>query len=222
MVNTGNVELPPNIRGNDGNWNMKRNNFIAPPIKGREMIDFEKIQAQDISGGIEVQFGDKTSENIFKVQVEDTTDVEWIDEYQRRLKAGDTAQDLINSPPLGRPQRQVSKMRNFGEQGQSVNDKIELLSAVVLQGNTETIYKEQMARILVATAQILDSEENLRSLTQENFQTLERIIDRMFIPKDWRANKFTHELYNVDQFRAQQGLINLYLLSNLPADRSLT
>ena len=49
-----------NRREGNGNWELKRNNFLAPQIKGREMIDFEKLQAQDISeGGIKVQFGEE-------------------------------------------------------------------------------------------------------------------------------------------------------------------
>tara|TARA_R110000851_G_scaffold119581_3_gene247422 strand:- start:275 stop:1462 length:1188 start_codon:yes stop_codon:yes gene_type:complete len=219
-VNKGNVEMPAQIRGGIGNRSIVRNNFLAAPIKGREMIDFEKLQAQDISeGGIKVQFGDKTLEQLFKIQVEDITDVEWLDEYERRKALGETEDQLRNMPPLGRPQRQVSKMKNFGEQGNSVNDKVEMLTAAVLQGHTET--KEQMAQIMVSAAGILGSEENLRRLTQANFNSLRQIIGRMNVPKNYRAAGFTHRLFSLEQYRDEQGLVNLFLLSNLPMDRSL-
>lgn len=215
-----NVQMPAQIRGGIGNRSITRNNFLSAPIKGREMIDFEKLQAQDISeGGIKVQFGDKTLEQLFKIQVEDITDVEWLDEYERRKALGETEDQLRNMPPLGRPQRQVSKMKNFGEMGNSVGDKVEMLTAAVLQGHTET--KEQMAQIMVSAANILGSEENLRRLTQANFNSLRQIIARMNVPKNYRAAGFTHRLFSLDQYRAEQGLINLFLLSNLPMDRSL-
>jgi hypothetical protein len=50
--------LQPNNRTGDGNRKLIRNHFVAPAIKGRQVLSFETLQAQDISeGGIKVQFG---------------------------------------------------------------------------------------------------------------------------------------------------------------------
>ena len=215
-----NVEMPKNKRTGDGNRNMVRNNFISPPIRGREELDFEKLQAQDISeGGIKVQLGDKTIEQLFKIQVPDPTDIEWLDEYNRRIDDGETPDDLVAMPPFGRPQRQVSQTKNFAQQGESVNNQVEILTAAVLQGHTET--KEQMAEITASVARILGSNNNLQQLSRSNMGSLQEIIRRMNVPKNYRSAGFLHQLFDLAQYRNEQGLVNLYLLSNVPADRTL-
>jgi hypothetical protein len=214
---TANVSLPKNRRNGTGNRNLQRNNFISPSIKGREEIDFEKLQAQDISeGGVVVQLGDKTLEKLFKVQIEDDSDIEWIDEYNRRLAAGESAEQLRQMPPLGRAQRQVSQMKNIG---QSSNNKIEMLSAMVLQGNTEN--KRDLATLIAATAEVLGNIENLEKISIQQYNQIRVIIGRLNIPKNYRVYGFTHRIFNWDQYREQQGFINLYLLSNVFAERSL-
>jgi hypothetical protein len=215
-----NVEMPKNKRTGDGNRNMVRNNFISPPIRGREELDFEKLQAQDISeGGIKVQLGDKTIEQLFKIQVPDPTDIEWLDEYNRRIDGGETPDNLVQMPPFGRPQRQVSQTKNFAQQGESVNNQVEILTAAVLQGHTET--KEQMAEITASVARILGSNNNLQQLSRSNMGSLQEIIRRMNVPKNYRSAGFLHQLFDLAQYRNEQGLVNLYLLSNVPADRTL-
>jgi hypothetical protein len=170
-----NVEMPKNKRSGDGNRNMVRNNFISPPIRGREELDFEKLQAQDISeGGIKVQLGDKTIEQLFKIQVPDPTDIEWINEYNRRIAANETPDDLAQMPPFGRPQRQVSQTKNFAQQGMQLNERVDMLSAAVLQGRTES--KEDMGRVMASIANILGSVRDVEQLTSANFSSLRRVI----------------------------------------------
>ena len=126
----GSVHLPQNERTGIGNRTIIRPNFISPPIKGREVLNFEKLQATDIEqSGIKVQLGDKTIEKLFKVYINDPTDVKWIEEKNRRLQAGETEEEIERNPPQGRPQRKVSKMTNFGAQGLSIQDKIEQLKS---------------------------------------------------------------------------------------------
>ena len=219
-ANVQSVQMPRNKRTGYGNHNLVRNNFIRPQIKGREELDFEKLQAQDISdSGIKVQLGDKTIEQLFKIQVADPTDLEWLDEYNARKGAGETDEQLEKTPPLGRPQRQISKTKNFAQQGESVNDKVEMLTAAVLQGNTET--KEQMAEITASVARVLGSNVSLQQLTHSNMRSLQEIIRHLNLPKNYRSAGFLHQLFDLDQYRNEQGLVNLYLLSNVPADRTL-
>ena len=217
---TPDVSLPMNIREGDGNWVMKRNNFLAPPIKGREQLDFEKLQAQDIAtAGIKVQLGDKTIQQLFKVQIQDITDVEWLDEYARRLALGESADQLKNRPPFGRPQRQVSQMKNFSQQSNNVNDRVELLSAVVLQGFTDT--RQKSAQVMAAVAALLNNINNLSQMTKDNFDAIRIIIERLAIPKDWRSAGLPQRLYSLRQYRLNQGFVNLYLLSNIPTGRTV-
>jgi len=208
----------PRLRGNDrdgmGNKRIVRNNFIAPEIRGREVLSFERLQALDIEqAGIKVQLGDKTIEKLFKVQVGDPTDRTWLEERDRRLAAGETEEQLRENPPLGRPQRTINKMVNFGAQGLSTDDKIESIKAAVEQGNADN--RNEMGQIIAQTALLLGNLNNLRNITQTGMNNLRQAIHRMFIPKHWRAMGFTHRIFSLEQYKEQAGLINLFILSNI-------
>jgi hypothetical protein len=206
--------LKPNSREGLGNRDITRPNFIAPPVKGREALNFERLQAQDISeGGIKVQLGDKTIEKLFKVQVDDPSDIAWIEEKTRRIAGGETEAQINARPPFGRPQRKISQMKNFGAQGLGINDNIEMLKGAVNQGNADN--RTEMAQMIANTAGILGNLGNLRNITQAGMNNLRQVIGRMFVPKHWRAMGFTHRFFTVHQYRQQAGLINLYILSNL-------
>ena len=206
--------LKPNSREGLGNRDITRPNFISPSIKGREALNFERLQAQDISeGGIKVQLGDKTIEKLFKVQVDDPSDIAWIEEKTRRLAGGETEEQINLRPPFGRPQRKISQMKNLGAQGLSIDDNIEMLKSAVSQGNADN--RTEMAQMIANTAGLLGNIGNLRNITQTGMNNLNTAIRRMFVPKHWRAMGFQHRYFSLDQYRAQAGLINLYLLSNL-------
>jgi hypothetical protein len=222
IVGNMNVPMLTNKRTGDGNRNIVRNNFISPPIKGREQLDFEQLQAQEKelqSNRNEIQLGDKTIEKLFKVQVQDPTDIEWINEYNTRIAAGESAEQLAQMPPLGRPQRQVSQMKNFGQQGLNAKDRIELLSAAVLQSNTAN--GAEMANLVASTAQLVSNIDVLNQFTQSQFNQLRVIIGRLNVPKNYRVYGFTHKYFTWEEYKVQQGFINLYILSNLGSDRSL-
>jgi hypothetical protein len=165
VINKMNYVAPlENVRLGVGNRNIVRNNFIAPPIRSREIIDFERLQAQDIEmGGIKVQFGDKTIEKLFKIQIDDKTDIAWVDERNRRLASGETETQINNNPPFGREQRKVNKMTNFGEQNLSLEDKIEQIAVAVKQGNSETI--GEMGKMAVAISALLGNVDTLSKMT---------------------------------------------------------
>jgi len=215
-----------NLRSNErdglGNRRIVRNNFISPQIRGREVLNFERLQAQDIEqAGVKVQLGDKTIEKLFKVQVGDPTDRRWLEERTRRMAAGETEEELKSNPPFGRPQRTINKMVNFGAQGLSVDDKIESIKAAVEQGNADN--RNEMAQVTAQVALLLGNVDNLRNITRAGIDNLSRTIQRMFVPKEWRAMGFTHRIFSLAQYREQAGLINLFILSNLsnlPGDRT--
>jgi hypothetical protein len=222
VENTSVKRLDGNDRDGMGNKRIVRNNFISPPIRGREVLNFERLQAQDIEqAGIKVQLGDKTIEKLFKVQVADPTDKKWLEEKTRRMAAGETKEQLEINPPLGRPQRTINKMVNFGAQGLSVDDKIESIKAAVEQGNADN--RNEMAQLIGQTALILGNLNNLRNITRAGLTNLRQAINRMFVPKHWRAMGFTHRIFSLAQYKEQAGLINLFILSNLsnlPDDRT--
>lgn len=215
-----NVKIPADIRTGTGNRNIRRNNFERPGISGRQVVDFAKLQARDLSdGGLKVQFGEKALEQLFKVQVADTNDVEWLLEYDRRRSAGDSLQQLLDMPPLGRPQRQVFQMRNFGEQGANLGDKLELLSVAISQGVAETTNGQ--ALMIAELAKLLDTSNLLNVMTAEQVERLGRIVARLPLPKNYIDYGLTHRLYTWEQYNPISGFVNLFLLSNIPEGRSI-
>jgi len=206
--------LRPNARKGLGNRDITRSNYIAPPIKGREILSFERLQAQDISeGGIKVQLGDKTIEKLFKVQIDDPTDVKWVEAKNARLAAGESEEQINANPPMGRPQRKVSRMTNFGAQGLSIDDRMEQLKVAVNQGNADN--RTEIAQLIANTAMLLGNVGQLQNMTQTGYNNLRQAIGRMNIPKHWRAMGFQHRYFTLQQYKLKAGLINLFLLSNL-------
>ena len=214
------VKLPVDIRSGLGNYHMVREQFIAPPIKPRMAVDFDKLNAQSLAAdGIKVQLGDKTIEQLFKTYIKDKTDVEWTTEYARRKAAGETAQQLRDNPPFGREQRKVSKMTNFAEQAVDLDTKINRLGSSIKQGRDES--KLDLANIAVELTRIIGDIANLDAMTTAQLTTIKNIVDRLGIPKNYRTAGFTHRLFTWNQYKPQQGLINLFLLSNIESNRSL-
>lgn len=206
--------LTQNNRRGLGNRDITRSNYIAPPIKGREILSFERLQAQDISeGGIKVQLGDKTIEKLFKVQIDDPTDIKWVEAKNARLAAGETLEQINANPPFGRPQRKVSRMTNFGAQGLSIDDRMEQLKVAVNQGNADN--RTEIAQLIANTAMLLGNVGQLQNMTQTGFNNLRQAIGRMNIPKHWRAMGFRHRYFTLQQYKLKAGIINLFLLSNL-------
>jgi len=156
------IDVPPldvNERDGMGNYDITRLNFIAPPIKGRYVIPFETLQAQDIEfGGIKVQLGQKTLDKLFKIQVDDPTDKNWLDEYERRLRAGETEEQLKLRPPLGRPQRKITKMTSIDGKEQSLTDKIETVYAAINQGYGQST--QQRAALMLKVKEILGNQDD--------------------------------------------------------------
>jgi hypothetical protein len=214
------VKLPTDIRRGLGNYTLIRENFVAPPLMPRVAVDFDKLNAQDLEAqGIKVQLGAKTIEQLFKTYVKDNTDVEWLNEYRRRRATGETSQQLIDNPPFGREQRKVSKITNFADQSVDLDTKLQRISSSVRQGRDET--KVEMANIAAEVARILTNVGNLDTMTSAQLAAISAVINRMSLPKSPQTAGFTHRIFTIRQYRAQQGLINLFLLSNVDQNRSL-
>lgn len=214
------VQLPIDIRSGLGNYTLIRENFVAPPLMPRAAVDFDKLNAQDLEAqGIKVQLGERTIEQLFKTYVKDKTDVEWLNESNRRRTAGETPEQLRNNPPFGREQRKVSKITNFADQSVDLDTKLNRISSSVRQGRDET--KVEMANIAAEVARILTDVGNLDAMTSTQLAAISAVINRMSLPKSPQTAGFTNRIFTIRQYRAQQGLINLFLLSNVDQNRSL-
>lgn len=215
-IMTGNYvpSLRPNERRGLGNYDMSRNNFLSPNIKGRKVIDFERLEALDVEqAGIKVQLGDKTIEKMFKIQIDDPSDVAWIQEKQRRLRAGETEEEISQRLPLGRPQRKIPVMRNFGAQSLSVDDKIEMLKNSIIQGTSTS--RDDMRRLREATIKLLSNFDTFTNITRVGINDLERLIRNMSVPKNWKTAGLEHRYWTLPQYRQMAGFLNLFLLSNI-------
>ena len=212
--NKKNVNIE-NKRTGIGNYNIVRNNYLASPIRGREAIDFEKLQLQDIQdAGVKVQLGDKTLEKLFGIQVEDKTDKSWIDEKDRRLAAGETEAQINANPPFGRPQRKVRKNVNFASQGLALDDKLELIKSAIQNNNVET--KEELAEITARISIILGEMNSLEQLTEQQIAETKVLINRLNVPKNYITAGLKHRIWSWKEYQDDMGLVNLFLLNKAP------
>ena len=224
IIDENNVYVPRlerNKRRGLGNRHITRTNFIAPPVKGREVISFEKLQAQDIeSAGVKVQLGDKTIEQLLKIQVDDPTDVKWIDEKNRRLRAGETEEEIKQNPPFGRPQRKVSRMTNFGMMGLRLEDKIEAISTALKNGNA--LPKVQLAEITANIMQLISDQKEVSKMTKVEIDSIKKSIDQLNINKNHKiALPDLPQVIDKETFDKHKGAILLYLLANVPLGRNI-
>ena len=216
MGNTGDVALPKNRRTGLGNYNITRNNFLSPPIRGRDTLDFDRLQAQEIeNAGVKVQLGDSTLEKLFKIQVDDPSDVSWIGEKKRRLANGETEEQIEVDPPLGRQQRKVSKMTNFGQQNLSLEDKLEQMKTVLSHNGADN--RQQKAQTVAELATLA---ENIQKMSDSQINEMRRLVATLKMPINYQQ-VFKKRFYTVDQYKEDIGMINLYLLSNVPKDRDM-
>jgi len=208
--------LKPSRRTGLGNRRIVRPSSEAPEIRPRD-VDFDKLAAADIEkSGIKVQLGQKTLEQLFKIQVPDPTDVEWIAEKNRRITSGESEADIKANPPFGRQQRTIAKMTNFGASGLNLDEKIKTLQQAVQSGFADN--STTQAQMIANIALILQNQSDLDRMRQGDTKTIVDSIKQMAIPKNWRDMGFPTRLVSFSQYRipAQKGLINLFLLSNIP------
>ena len=110
-------------------------------------------------------------------------------------------------------------MTNFAEQAVDLDTKINRLGSSIRQGRDES--KLDLADIAVEMTRILGDLTNFDNWTTAQLTTIKNIVDRLGIPKNYRTAGFTHRLFTWSQYKPQQGLINLFLLSNVDSNRSL-
>ena len=211
--------LPKNERNGMGNYNLQRPSFTAPDILPRHEIDFDKINALNLAQfGAKVQLGEETLEALLGVSLPDPSDRSWIAEYNRRKAAGETEEQLKRNPPFGRPQRMIKKRINFGEAKLNLDGSVAAITAAVEAGRAETL--EQRRVLGIEVARVLGTAENIRDLSRRQTTQITNAVNRLKIPKDWRANNFEHRFWTNDEFKQKKGPISLFLMSNIQPDRS--
>lgn len=205
--------IKPNNRRGIGNKHIERENFSSEPPKPRSV----QFEVPDVS----FELGAKTLDKFFNVMVPDPTDKEWLNEKKRRLALGETEEDIMNRPPLGRKQREIKKASNFADSTLKFKDQVEQINISMRKGFGES--KQTLSQIMLKTAQILSDVKQLEGLTFTETKNLQNSIDKMGIPFDYKMAGFTHRYFTLKEYLEKSGLINLFLLSNISkfSDRKL-
>ena len=202
---TGNIQSIKNKRIATGNSNIIRPYIESEAIKWRIIPSF-------ISKSLEVELGSKTLDKLFKIQVDDPLDTQWIQEKNRRIALGETLDQIKASPPFGRPQRKIDKMVNFATAGLTQDDKLEAVKSAVDNGFLNN--RADAQQLTAQVALILGDIAGLSTITQTGLNDLDIVIRKLNVPANWKE-VFPNRIFSVDQYRGQSGLINLFLLSNL-------
>ena len=208
-VQNENVQLPKNRRTGTGNFNITRPLFRSPPIRGRDTLDFEKMELQTLEdAGAKISLGDETLARLFNVQVADPTDTDWLAEYEKRKQAGETDEEINASPPFRRPQRTKTERINFATQGLRLNDKLELLQTAVMSNSVET--REELKAVVTSVAVILGE---TKDLSEKQSLLLKGVVDRLHLPRNYKEAGLSEQFYNSGSYDKEIGPIHFFIMS---------
>jgi hypothetical protein len=205
-------EVPEDITNNrvgTGNRLLRRPAFIAPTIKARDIVDFDKLILQDLSKhGLKIQLSDKTTDKLIGVSIPDPTDLQWIAEKQRLTSIGST------ELPFGREQRKVRKQFNIAETGHSINDSLAIVRTAIQQSKTENT--NDLANIGVLLINMLS---RVGAITPNQILELSTLTRRLEIPRDLRRSGLDKRFFTQSELKQNPniaGAVMLHLINNIP------
>lgn len=215
-----------NQRRGMGNYEINRNNFKAPKIKPRQVVDFDKLQALNIEqAGQKVQFGESTIKALFEVAIPDKTDTKWLNEKARLTalyRAQGMTQEQIDrelevNKPLGREQRKTKEKRNIAESGLSTGSKLDEIEQEIKEGRAENMV--QQATLTGQISALLRNVDAVRKMSDGEFKKLTLMLSKLNVPKNYKALKLGM-IIDEQTYKDNAGIINMFLLSNVPPNRS--
>jgi hypothetical protein len=223
--------LKPNKRIGQGNREIVRPAFMSPTIHARLPIDFDKLQAMDISNfGQKVQLGKEQLEQLTMVAIPDPQDTQWLAEKRRItgvLRAGGMSQiqierELEVNKPLGREQRTINKpSKNIArENGLSVQAKLAEIKQEIDNGNAQS--RVQQAQLSGQMSVMLQNQDAVSRLTDAELRSINTSLMRLRVPKSYQAVFPGRRIIAGDDpyFRLNKGVIAMFLMSNIPSDRT--
>lgn len=216
-----------NKRTGLGNNLIIRQSFLTPSVLGRQATDFalQELMEQQ-QQGIKVQLGDKTLGELFRLVTVDPDDKEWLAIYAtelRRLmddgKSEDEAKEILKvSPPLGRPQRPITKMVNFGSLVNLSKNSSSLSITEKLDALTVAVKSLSDLDLPTTLATIMTMITSIESFTPEQCAKITDILDSTkSIPVDYASYGFTHAIFSLDQYEAEEHRVNIFLGANIPS-----
>jgi len=159
----------------------QNNDFIRPSFKqtaprARHGISEDRLRMIDISEhGTKVQLSDKALEKL-SVMVKDETDKAWLKEEARRLDLGETIADLINSPPLGRAQRQREERVDIGSDKLPLAEGLGLIESAMINKD----YTENPDKLIQIIYKVVNNEyKNKKNISKKNFNRIKEITKKL-------------------------------------------
>ena len=211
-----------NKRRGTGNRQIIRPAFLAPPIKPRQVISFDKLQTLDIEqAGQKVQLSDTSLKKMFDVELPDDQDTKWLAEKERLtqqyrangMSQRDIDRELQVNKPLGREQRTITQRRNIGQSELSTANKLKEISEEIKSGNVQS--RAQQATMAGQLAEILDNVEDVAALSFEQLENLGRDLARIGVPTNHKRLGLIPRFVDNDYYLDNAGMINLLLFSKV-------
>lgn len=193
-------EEPPLVSKRSG-----KSHTLDRPVFRRDAIKGRRLDEADTAVPIEI--GEKTISKLFKIEVPDLNDRIWIKEKNKRLSAGETLENIMLNPPLGRLQRTVSKEVNFSQQSLNLDEKIQLIHQAVVHGKNDG---EVIGKIM----DVLNNPDEKNPITSSQAVSLDSDIRTLNLPKDPVEYKLTQRFYSPQQYMHNKPTIDLFLARN--------
>jgi hypothetical protein len=107
-------------------------------------------------------------------------------------------------------------MTNFGQQNLSLEDKLEQMKTVLSHNGADN--RQQKAQTVAELASLA---ENIQKMSYSQINEMRRLVAQLKMPSNYKQAGLTKRLYTVDDYKEDNGLINLFILSNTPKDRNI-
>jgi hypothetical protein len=222
-----------NRRSGNGNREIKRPSFLAPPIKARLAGEFDKLQLLTLQEAgkntntlEENKLGYETS-----IQIPDPTDFEWL-----RARASKRAQliqqfrqsglpqteilalmekELMINPPLGRKQRTIASTTDDVARNTNLSTKNKLIKIIsdVKDGRAET--KQGQQNLTAQLVLILQDTTALETMSTLQLEGLGQSIARMGVPTSYKQLGLIPRIVDKFFYKDNAGMINLLLFSKV-------
>lgn len=228
--------IPKNNRNGTGNRIIKRVNFLSQDIRPRIVRLPSSFVDTEIGKPSSVTNTKMSSKTV--VQVPDPTDIEWLRE-KARLEAEFRArftvpgrtpelinamieQELMRNPPLGRPQRTLSRETYDIAEQRDLNARQKLLEILqeIQQGRADNVNDRRA--ITAQMVQLLTYAGNIQQLGQQQLVQLGAAVQRVGVPTRFEDLGFPNNPKYVDAefYRLNTGVINLYMYALAHRDQT--
>ena len=223
----------PVLRGNNrkgiGNREIVRDNFMASKIMGRKLINFDKLAAIDLENeGVKIQLGERTISELFTIRLPDPQDKKWLTE-KARMTARFTAKGLTSeqilrefqvNKPLGREQRTISSKSNIASHTVlTLGEKLSEIEREIRDGRAES--RGQQAVMVGHIANIISATKSLEGMNKAQLVRLSKTIRRLDIPLLHREVGIVPRIADINYYRANEGIVNLYFLNQADRNKAL-